>query len=285
MIRISIVTITFQAANTLKRTLDSVSRQRCLPFEHLIIDGASKDATVAMAKRYQEAASYRVIVTSEPDSGLYDAMNKGLGRATGDYIVFLNAGDCLHDERTLETVIKAAESSRKPEAHSLEAEGQPVSHTEQASNTLPAIIYGDTAITDGQGHFLHLRRLRPPAHLTWRSFRQGMLVCHQAFYARTDLARQTPYDLQYRHSADVDWCIRIMKEADRQGLPLKNTHTVLADFEDGGNTTLHHRASLMERYRVMAHHYGHVDTFLLHGWFAVRAVLTKLRVPLLSASE
>jgi hypothetical protein len=100
-----------------------------------------------------------------------------------------------------------------------------------------------------------------------------MLVCHQAFYARLDIARQTPYNLQYRHSADVDWCIRIMKEADRQGLALVNTGTILADFEEGGNTTQNHRASLMERYQVMSHHYGLVQTFFLHVWFVIRAVL------------
>ena len=63
-----------------------------------------------------------------------------------------------------------------------------------------------------------------------------------------------------------------MKEADRQGLPLVNTHTVLADFEEGGDTTQHHRASLLERYRVMSRHYGPVQTFLLHCWFVLRAL-------------
>ena len=97
-----------------------------------------------------------------------------------------------------------------------------------------------------------------------------MLVCHQAFYARTDIARQTPYDLQYRYSADVDWCIRIMKEADRLGLPLVNTNSVLADFEEGGSTTQHHRASLIERFRVMVYHYGLLQTAVVHLWFIVR---------------
>lgn len=247
MIRITIVTITFNAARTLQRTLDSVARQSYQHVEHLIVDGASQDETVAIARCYQSAASYEVFIQSEPDKGLYDAMNKGLQRAMGDYIVFLNAGDTLHADDTLETVVKAAGS------------------------TLPAVIYGDTAITDADGRFLHLRTHRPPEVLTWKSFKKGMLVCHQAFYVRTDVARRHPYNLQYRHSADVDWCIRIMKEADRLGLPLVNTHAVLANFEEGGDTTQHHRASLLERYQVMAAHYGHVQTFLLHCWFVVRA--------------
>lgn len=255
---ISIVTITYNAERSLQRTLDSVARQTYQRIEHLIVDGASKDGTLAIAERYQAASRHVVAISSEPDKGLYDAMNKGLQRATGDYVVFLNAGDALHAPDTIETVVSALRPPRS------------------TGSTLPAVIYGDTAITDGEGRFLHLRRLRPPRVLTWRSFRQGMLVCHQAFYARLDIARRTPYDLQYRHSADVDWCIRIMKEADRLGLPLVNTNAVLADFEEGGDTTQNHRASLKERYRVMARHYGAVQTFLLHGWFVVRAVISHI---------
>lgn len=248
--RITIITVTYQAAAVLQRTLDSVSRQTCQDIEHLIIDGASKDDTVKMAKAYQEKVPYPVIIQSEPDHGLYDAMNKGLHKATGDYLVFLNAGDTLHADDTLTTLT----------SHLLPL----ISHLS------PAVIYGDTAIVDSEGKFLHLRRLRPPKQLTWRSFKQGMLVCHQAFYVRTDIAQQEDYDLRYRHSADVDWCIRVMKRAEEMRLPLVNTNTILADFMEGGNTTQNHRASLKERYQVMCHHYGKASTIVMHAWFLVR---------------
>jgi glycosyltransferase involved in cell wall biosynthesis len=246
MIRISVITITYNAARTLQRTLDSVLRQTYPHVEHLIIDGASKDDTVHIAEQYKAASRHEVIIQSEPDKGLYDAMNKGLQRATGDYVVFLNAGDSFYALDTLECVVKAIGSQSA------------------------AVVYGDTAITDSEGRFLHLRRHRPPKTLTWRSFKQGMLVCHQAFYARLDIARQFPYNLKYRHSADVDWCIRIMKEADRLGLPLVNANAIVANFEEGGDTTQHHRDSLFERFHVMATHYGYIQTFLLHCWFVVR---------------
>ena len=246
--RITIITVTYQAAAVLQRTLDSVSRQTCQDIEHLIIDGASKDDTVKMAKAYQEKVPYPVIIQSEPDHGLYDAMNKGLHKATGDYLVFLNAGDTLHADDTLSTLNSQLSTL----------------------NSHPAVIYGDTAIVDSEGKFLHLRRLRPPKQLTWRSFKQGMLVCHQAFYVRTDIAQQEDYDLQYRHSADVDWCIRVMKRAEEMRLPLVNTNTILADFMEGGNTTQNHRASLKERYQVMCHHYGKASTIVMHAWFLVR---------------
>lgn len=256
--KISIVTITYNAARTLQRTLDSVARQTYADIEHLIIDGVSKDDTVAIAMQYQEQSRHVVIVQSEPDKGLYDAMNKGLQKATGNYLVFLNAGDTLYAPDTIETVVRCTQRSHLS--------------LEKAGGEAPAVIYGDTAITDSEGNFLHLRTHRPPEQLSWKSFKQGMLVCHQAFYVRTDLAQQFPYDLQYRHSADVDWCIRIMQEAERQHLPLVNTHTILANFEEGGDTTQHHRDSLKERFRVMAHHYGLLQTIILHGWFVIRKV-------------
>ena len=246
--KITIITVTYNAASVLQRTLDSVCTQTYQDIEHLIIDGASKDETVQMAESYKAQVPYKVVIQSEPDQGLYDAMNKGLHKATGDYLIFLNAGDALHANDTLETV-------------------------SQLSSNSPAVIYGDTSIVDSEGRFLHLRRLRPPKQLTWKSFKQGMLVCHQAFYVRTDIAQQEDYDLLYRHSADVDWCIRVMKRAELQHLPLVNTNAILADFMEGGNTTQNHRASLKERYQVMCHHYGTIQTILLHLWFLARTLL------------
>ena len=253
--KVSIVTITYNAARTLQRTLDSVACQTYADIEHLIFDGASKDDTVAIAERYKAMSRHEVVIQSEPDKGLYDAMNKGLQKATGDYLVFLNAGDTLYAPDTIETVVKPTANSQKP----------------------IAVIYGDTAITDAEGNFLHLRTHRPPEQLTWKSFKQGMLVCHQSFYVLTSLARQIPYDLQYRHSADVDWCIRIMREAERQQLALVNTHAILANFEEGGDTTQHHRDSLKERFKIMMHHYGLVQTVVMHGWFILRAVVRRFR--------
>lgn len=246
--KISIITVTYNAASVLKRTLNSVKAQSWQQIEHLIIDGASKDETVSMAETYKAQCPYEVVILSEPDKGLYDAMNKGLRLATGDYLVFLNAGDTLHAADTLETIVRSA---------------QP----------LPGVLYGDTAITDEQGNFLHLRRLRPPKKLTWKSFRQGMLVCHQAFYALTDIAKNLPYDPRYRYSADVDWCIRVMKEAQKRQLPLVNTQAILADYQEEGQTTIHHRDSLKERFDVMRRHYGLFSTVCMHIWFVFRQLI------------
>ena len=255
MIRITYVTITYNAAAVLQPTLDSVLQQDYPHIVHLIIDGASTDDTLKLVDDYIACSNaaengHSVQVTSEPDKGIYDAMNKGLRSADGDYVCFLNAGDFLPSSDTASKIAQQV----------------------AAAGGLPAVLYGDTDIVDGEGRFLHHRRLAPPENLTWRSFRQGMLVCHQAFYARTDFAIATPYNEQYRYSADVDWCIRVMKAAEKENVPLLNLKMVVANYRQEGQTTLHHRESLLERYRVMEHHYGRLQTLLLHSWFAVRAL-------------
>lgn len=253
MIKFTIVTCTFNAEHELQRTLDSVFHQSYADVEHLILDGLSHDRSVEMAQTYKQRSDeartgHEVVVCSERDSGLYDAMNKGIARATGDYIVFLNAGDTFPSEATLEHI-----------AHSI-GDGE----------ALPGVIYGDTDIVNDEGRFLRHRRLQPPTKLTWRSFRNGMLVCHQAFYALTTLAKDNPYNLNYRFSADVDWCIRVMKEAERRHLMLKNVDEVVVNYLDGGMTEKNHRASLRERFSVMRRHYGLPLTLIMHVWFAVR---------------
>ena len=255
---ITYVTITYNAASVLQQTLDSVLQQDYPDIVHLIIDGASTDGTLEIVNNYIERSNaanndHRIQVTSEPDKGIYDAMNKGLRSLDGDYVCFLNAGDFLPAPDTVSKIVSKAE----------------------ANSPLPAVLYGDTDIVDENGHFLHHRRLSPPEKLTWKSFRQGMLVCHQAFYARTDFAIATPYDQQYRYSADVDWCIRVMKAAAKENVPLLNLHMVVVNYTEEGQTTLHHRESLMERYRVMNRHYGYLQTFFMHCWFIIRSIIKK----------
>ena len=258
MIKFTVVTCTYNAASVLQRTLDSIQRQTYCNIEHIIMDGGSRDRTLQLVKAYQHRnavgeSSHEIVVISEPDKGLYDAMNKSIDRATGDYLVFMNAGDTFPTADTLEYVEGCV------------GEGE----------LLPGVLYGDTDIVDEMGHFLRHRRLAPPKKLTWRSFIWGMLVCHQSFYARTDIARAEPYDLRYRFSADVDWCIRIMKRAEREHLQLLRLPEVVADYLDGGMTNKNHRASLFERFRIMRRHYGLFSTLAMHAWFVARAVLKK----------
>ena len=235
--RISIITICYNAASTITRTLRSVSAQTYPNIQYLIIDGASKDNTLELVRELAPEAE----VYSERDKGIYDAMNKGLNRATGDYVWYVNAGDALASPTTVEDLVRAT----------------------CTGDSLPDVLYGGTRLIDAEDHDLGLRHLRPPHQLDWRSFRSGMLVCHQAFVAKRSISPH--YDLSYRFSADVDWCIRVLKEAKTTAFYPEP----IALYLNEGTTTANHRASLIERFHVMRHHYGLVTTVLQHLRFLV----------------
>ena len=241
--KFSVITVCYNAEATIEDTIQSVISQTYHHVEYIIVDGASKDRTMDIVNRYRE---HIAIIVSERDKGLYDAMNKGIGLATGDYLCFLNAGDSFHEDDTLQQMV-----------HSI--------HTPQ----LPDVLYGETELVDHEGHFLRMRRLSAPEVLTWKSFRQGMLVCHQAFFPRRDPVM--PYDLRYRFSADFDWCIKIMKKSK----VLHNTHLTLIDYLAEGMTTRNHKASLKERFSIMTRHYGWTSTLAFHLWFVLRLLLKK----------
>ena len=265
MMTVSIITITYNAEQWLERTMQSVLAQTCTDYEYIIVDGASKDKTVDIIQTLEPQFEGRLSWKSEPDKGLYDAMNKGLQRATGNYLCFLNAGDVLHSHETITHIVEVAVQA------SLLSPQRGGSHPNVGKGI--AVIYGDTHIVDGEGHFLRNRRLTPPEHLTWRSFKEGMLVCHQAFYINRQIAQ--PYDLTYKFSADFDWCIRCMKEGEQRGMVNYYLHEPLADYLAEGMTTANHKASLKERFRIMAKHYGLATTILQHIWFTLRVLVKR----------
>lgn len=159
MKKLSVITVTYNAEQTLERTLRSVCSQSYSDIEHIIVDGMSADSTISIVQKFEND---KIKCISEPDKGLYDAMNKGISLATGDYLCFLNAGDTFFAEDIVELMMK--------------------------TNSNADIIYGETAIVDLNGKFLRMRRLKAPENLTWKSFKQGMLVCHQAFIVKREIA-------------------------------------------------------------------------------------------------
>lgn len=239
----SVITVTYNAEKVLERTLQSVVAQTYPHVEYIIVDGGSTDKTPAIIGKYRSQIH---AVVSEPDRGLYDAMNKGIRMATGHYLCFLNAGDCFREVTTLQQAVLSL--------HGRE---------------LPDVIYGDTAIVDSERRFLRMRHLTAPDSLDFKSFRRGMLVCHQAFWVRRELA--VPYDRQYRFSADFDWCVRIL----RQARSTHHTRLILIDYLDEGLTTNNRKASLKERFLIMAKHYGLTGTVVRHIGFVFRAMFRR----------
>lgn len=239
----SIITVTWNAADTIRPTLESVQRQTSSDYEMLIIDGASTDDTLSIVRR-ASIAGLRVF--SEPDGGLYDAMNKGISRARGRYIMFLNAGDALADDTVLARLAMLTGDN-------------------------PGVIYGQTQLVDAQREVVGQRHLTAPKRLSVDSFLNGMVVCHQAFVARRDLVPE--YDLRYHLSADYDWCIRVLKASKLNAYAGRKP---IISYLAEGMTTRHHRASLWERYRIMCHHYGTARATMAHLGFIPRYLKRRL---------
>jgi len=245
---ISIITVVYNSLSLIEKTIRNILDQSYPNIEFLVIDGGSSDGTAEIIRLYENQISYWI---SEPDRGIYDAMNKGLAAATGDYVWFMNAGDQIYRSDILDKIFVVGPGSGIREEN--------------------LVFYGDTMIVDTGFHEIGLRRLRPPEALTWRSFKKGMLVCHQAIIMSRKIAE--PFDPHYGHSADFDWVVRALKKA--QGIV--NTHLILCAFLDGGHSKKNIGISLRERFHSMARHYGLIPTVLRHipivvrfGWYYLR---------------
>lgn len=237
MVKVSVITVVWNAAGDLERTLANLSAldRSAAELEVVVIDGGSTDGTAAVMERYGDLISYGV---SEPDGGLYDAMNKGIRAATGDYLWFVNAGDTVFAPDVLTRIF---------------GDGAP----------LADVYYGETLVVSPSGEVLGLRKKRLPKRgLTWRSLRRGMVVCHQSFIVRREIAPL--YDTErYRLAADIDWVIECLKRA----RSVADTGLILSCFTTGGVSTRRRRASLRERWEIMVRHYGLLRTLWAHAGF------------------
>ncbi len=206
--------------------------------EVVVIDGASTDRTAEVVKEYADRVDYFV---SEPDGGIYDAMNKGLRAASGEYVWYINAGDRIHGPESITRIFN----------------GRPADAD---------IYYGETLIRSERGEELGLRKKKLPERMTWRSFRRGMVVCHQSILVRRAIAPK--YDLRYRYAADIEWVLESLKRAERT----VNPHPILSEFIEGGASTVHRRESLRERYDIMRRRFGTLPTLLAHIGFLFDAL-------------
>lgn len=239
----SIITVAYNAAGTIEATIDSVDRQTCIDYEHIIIDGASTDSTIDIIKHHSGSRRYYI---SEKDEGIYDAMNKGISIAKGEYFIFLNAGDRFPNPDTLlhySEVIKA--------------------------NYYPGIVYGQTHLIDLDGNYIGERHLRAPETLTLDSFKDGMVVCHQAMAVNHNIALL--FNLEYKYSSDYEWAIVCLQHS-RKNIYINE---VTVDYLYEGTTTRHHKDSLYERFRIMSIYYGTIPTLFRHIKFALRYLLRR----------
>lgn len=169
---ISVITVCFNAGESAAITMRSVFAQDYAPFEYVIVDGASTDNTLEVISRECAAAEQKGIKAtciSEPDKGVYDAMNKAVRMASGEFVVFMNAGDCFVDSHTLSTV----------------AEG--ISENDE-------IVFAD--------HYTFIGSKRKRHYIGFENKTVLPIFCHQASLTRRELLLQVPFSLEYRILAD-----------------------------------------------------------------------------------
>ena len=234
---LSVVTVVYNNVRDLERTMLSVLNQTYREIEYLIIDGGSNDGTLDIIMKYE---NHLAKLISEKDKGIYDAMNKGLALATGDYVLFMNSGDEIYANDTVEKVFNTA-----PNAD---------------------IYYGETAMFDTNWKSLGQRRHQAPAEFNLKSFRYGMSISHQAIYIRRVLVE--PYDLQYQLSADIDWILKAVSKAKT----IVNTRMYVAKYLVGGMSKSKHRQSLKERFAIFTKYYGLLPNLFNHAVIAFRLV-------------
>ena len=223
---LSIITVVYNSEKFIEGTIKSIIDQTFNDYEYIIIDGKSKDQTLDIIKKYDNKVNKWI---SEPDKGLYDAMNKGIELAKGEYILFMNSGDKLYDKNTLESIFK---------------------------NSTADIYYGDTVIINESEQELGPRRLRPPKKLTSKSLKNGMLICHQSLIVKKSISPL--FNIEYKYSADYDWSIKCVKNATQ----VINTNLIISKFMEGGQTSNTVYKGLKERFDIMKKHYGLISAIM-----------------------
>jgi glycosyltransferase involved in cell wall biosynthesis len=240
--KLSVITVVYNNVKDIERTIRSVVNQTYDNIEYIVVDGLSTDGTLDIIYRYNNRINTLI---SEKDKGIYDAMNKGLAAATGDYVLFMNSGDEIYAPDTVEQLFATANDAD--------------------------IYYGETEMIDATGNSLGRRRHKAPAQFTWKDFKYGMSISHQAIYIKRSLTQ--PYNTKYELSADIDWILQAAKKAKN----IVNVNRYVAKYLVGGMSKQKHQQSLMERFAIMQEHYGLVPTLINHagiafnlGWYWLR---------------
>lgn len=180
MKKIAVVTVCFNAENEIEKTLKSVLKQSFGDFEYIIIDGESTDGTLSIIRKYKDP---RIRLISEPDKGIYDAMNKAVRMAEAKYIVFMNAGDRFFDRDVLKDIVPYLKQD---------------------------VVYGNAIVRDQRGWKIERYTDRPAG--LFMMFLSGYMINHQAIFTKTKLLKRNPFDLSYQICADRALYAGFLKE-------------------------------------------------------------------------
>lgn len=208
---ISIVTVTYNASSVLEGTILSVLSQSYANIEYIIIDGGSTDETIDIIKKYEDRISYWV---SEPDKGIYDAMNKGIELASGQWINFMNAGDSFCNKDVLQNLLMYLDGKVD-------------------------VIYGDTYLLKNEGKILKKR-------YPFSKIEKHMPFCHQSSFVKTELLKEIPFDVSYKYAADYAFFYNLYKN----NKPFLFIDLAIANYDTYGSSSLNHDACMIEYARV-----------------------------------
>jgi glycosyltransferase involved in cell wall biosynthesis len=222
--KVTVVTVCFQAADVLAQTIESVLAQTYSEIEYLIIDGNSTDSTREIVAKYSDRIA---LFISEPDKGIYDAMNKGIRLAQGEYINFMNAGDTFFEATTVEKAIRLA----PPQAD---------------------MIVGNVCVLNQTYTEIHaIEDLSTP----WRKLK----FCHQSLFLRTRLAKEQPFSGKYVTS-DFEQVYAILQKHPQT--LIFDTKQTIANFRNDGFNTHNKRKVRWECYQIVSKHDKSIATQL-----------------------
>ncbi|MDR0602881.1 MAG: glycosyltransferase [Bacteroidales bacterium] len=243
---ISIITVVYNSEKYIEKTLKSIAEQTSQNFEYIIIDGHSTDETLNIVSKYKHCVN---ILISEPDKGLYDAMNKGLQQAKGKYVWFINSGDRFFSSDTIAKI----EDFHKQYPHA-------------------DIFYGQTQLIDEQDNITGMRRKVAPENLTAKSLTMGLVVCHQSILVKREIAPL--YDLSYKIAADYEWVLSSLESS----IEIINTHLILSKFLENGFSSRNVEHALKDRLIIMLKHYGFFTTVYAHIRITVQWIKNKCKI-------
>ncbi len=241
---VSVITVVYNAKEALELTLQSIEKQTYINKQSIIIDGGSKDGTLEVIQKYQHIISYWV---SEPDKGIYDAMNKGLRTANADYVTFLNAGDHYCSDNVLSSLFEGKKH--------------------------PDVVYGDINIVKNNSD--------KPKYLPALDFTKHELlahgtrvVCHQAFFVRRALA--PIYNPRYKYKSELNWYFDILEQ--NQSLSFIHHDLAVVNYDLSGYGFINYKSNLFEWCLLVIRRFG-FRTFFKYNYPKIIYSKLKFRYP------
>ena len=211
----SVITVTYNAAAAVEPTLRSVTNQTFSDYEYIIIDGGSTDGTADIIRQYEDKITFW---SSEPDGGIYDAMNKGIRAAHGEWLIFMNAGDTFYNETTLQNVADILRDTDE-------------------------MVYGNAYTTDG--------KLYCDMQISHYKLMKGEMICHQSIFARRKTFDNNMFDTNYRIIADKIWLCRVLRK-----YRVRKINLPICRYDMTGVSTVNADKIAAENERFMPGFYG-----------------------------